>query len=77
MPKVILFEDTSQVFVYDSKDGFKVYFEETPRVFIHNSTKGFKCSCDNKNCICTSYDIVNMTKLHLQGFEQDCDLANS
>ena len=77
MPKVILFEQTSRVFVYDSKDVFKVYFEETPRVFIHNSTKGFKCSCDNKNCICMSYDIVNMTKLHLQGFEQDCDLANS
>ena len=77
MPKVILFEQTSRIFVFDSKDGFKVYFEETPRVFTHNSTKGFKCSCDNKDCIHMGYDIANITKLHLQGIPESCDLANS
>ena len=73
MPKVILFKQTSRIFIYDSK----VYFEETPRVFTHKNTKGFKCSCDNKDCIHMGYDIANITKLHLQGIPESCDFANS
>ena len=77
MPKVILFEDTIQIFVHDSKECFKVFFEDTYRVFMHNSTEGFKCSCDKKvkNCICMGCNIEIRTKLHLQGL-QDCDLSD-
>ena len=77
MPKVILFELTSRVFVFDSQDGFKVYFEDIPCVFTHNSTKAFKCSCEKKNCIHMGFDIANLTKIHLQGIPESCDLANS
>ena len=77
MPKVILFEDTSRVFVHDSKECFKVFFEDPYRVFMHTSTEGFKCSCDKKvkNCICMGCNIVIRTKIHLQGL-QDCDLSD-
>ena len=77
MPKVILFELTSRVFVRDHPDGFKVYFEDIPRVFTHGSTKAFKCSCEKKNCIHMGFDIANLTKIHLQGVPESCDLANS
>ena len=50
MPKVILFEMTSRVFVRDHPDGFKVYFEDIPRVFTHGNTKGFICNCGKINC---------------------------
>ena len=77
MPKVILFEMTSRVFIRDHPDGFKVYFEDIPRVFTHGNTKGFVCNCGKINCVHSGFDIANRMNVHLQGPPESCDLANS
>ena len=77
MPKVVLFETISRVFIRDHPDGFQVYFENVQRVFTHENTDGFVCNCGKVNCVYSGFNIANRMNVHMQGPSQNCDLANA
>ena len=60
MPRILLFEETNRIFVFNDNGRIKVLFEHNKAIFLHEIRVYPRCNCglSVQDCICMELDIV-------------------